>query len=455
MDKSPLYPFQEEAGRLERHCKLPLHIGTGRVESQTYSHHPLQKAFRHWERISGKRSLKPSDVDFNASCLVPATGNCLIFLQNQSGVRLNQLFGEGLSIKGDGAEGRFEFICPQFYVKTTSASGEEPTWAIASPVNCMATIVYEEPRPIARVTAIINNFDFEYGNWPTEANHPQREKILRVEASGRIVEFTRREDHGRLRQLLDVGMLHSTSLVSFSFDTWEGSSEDDLVAFAHSIASLCSIAARQHTGIPVLSFFDQDGRIVKRMLVDAIESEFRRNYILRFLHFEAGLPKLFLQCFGEHVKMQQSDLWRRLPWLCAGIEDPPYLEQKCATLMSALELLIRSSLIEGGHDSAEQAQKILLPGLIGAARKKLLWDIPQHYTTKERYRLLRNAVSHGGQLPGAAKQVRHDFDKWSLFLIRRFLLRLGFNGDVASPDQGCASTSALDDFSEEHNSFET
>lgn len=453
-DNSPLHPLQEETGRLERHCKLPLHIGIGRVRSQADLHHPLQKAIQHWKRISGKRTLSPAEVEFNASCLVPATGNCLIFLRNQSGLRLNRVFGEGLIIQGDSADGRFDLICPQFYIKATSSSGEEPAWAIASPVNCMITIVYGEPRRIARVTAIINNFDFEYGNWPTDANHPQREKILRVEASGRLVDFTWREGHGRLRHLLDVGLLHSTSFVTFSFDTWEGSSEDDMTTFAHSIASLCSIVARQHTGIPVLSFLDRDGRIVKRLLGNAIESEYRKNYILRCLHAEVGLPKLFLQCFDGHVKMQQSDLWRRLPWLCAGIEDPPYLEQKCATLMSALELLIRSSLIEDGHYSTKQAQKIMFPGLISAARKKLVWDIPPHYTAGERYRLLRNAVSHGDHLPGEVKQVRHDFDKWALFLLRRFLLRLGFDGDVASPDQGFISTSAVDDFSEEHNSFE-
>jgi hypothetical protein len=455
MDKSPLYPFQEEVGRIERHCKLPLHAGIGTIENHANSNHPLQQAFIHLNRVIGKRIVAPSEVEFNASCIVPATGNCLIFLRNQSAVRLNRLFGDGLTIEGESSEGRFKLTCPQFYVEATSSIGEEPVWAVASLVNCLASMVYGEPRPIARVSAIINNFDFEYGNWPIDADHPQREKILRVKASGRIVDFTKREDHGILRHLLDVGLLRSTSLVTFSFAAWEGASEDDLIAFAHNIASLCSVVARQHTGIPVLSFFDQDGRVVKRLLGNAIESDFRSNYILRFLHFDAGLPKVFLQCFDEHVKMQQSDLWRRLPWLCAGIEDPPYLEQKCATLMSSLELLMRSSLIEDGHYSTEHAQKIMFPGLISAARSKLLWDIPPHYTAGDRYRLLRNAVAHGGQLPGEAKQIRHDFDKWALFLLRRFLLRLGFDGDVASPDQGFASTSAVGDFTKEHNSFET
>ena len=75
-------------------------------------------------------------------------------------------------------------------------------------------------------------------------------------------------------------LLRSTSLVSFSFDTWAGSSEEDLASFAHSIPSLCSIVARQHTGIPILSFLDEEGRIIKRTLGNTIESEYRSNYIL-------------------------------------------------------------------------------------------------------------------------------------------------------------------------------
>jgi hypothetical protein len=455
MDISPLYPFQEEAERLERHCKLPLHFGTGRVTSQHDADDPLQQAFRHWQRVSGCQTPQASEVEFAASCLVPATGNCLIFLRNQSSVQLNRVFGEGLTITGDNADGPFKLSCPHFYVSATSPNHEDPAWAIASPVNSMVTIAYGEHRPIARVVAIINNFDFKYGNWPTDPKTSQQGNILRVQASGRAVDFEWREDRKRLRQLLDVELLRSTALVTFSFAAWEGATQDDLTAFAHNVASLCSIVARQHTGVPVLSFIDHDGRVVKRMLGDAIESAFRKDYVLRFLHFEGGLPKLFLQCFDEHVKMQQSDLWSRLPWLCAGIEDPAYLEQKCATLMAALELLMRSSLIEGGHYSAEQPEGPTFPTLIGAAKKKLGWDIPRHYTERERYRLLRNAVAHGGQLPGQVKQVRHDFDKWSLFLLRRFLIRLGFDGEVASPHEGWTSSSPVGDFTEEHNSFVT
>jgi hypothetical protein len=165
------------------------------------------------------------------------------------------------------------------------------------------------------------------------------------------------------------------------------------------------------------------------------------------------MPKLFLKCFEEHVKMQRSPLWNRLPSLCAAIEDPPYIEQKLATLMSAVELLLRSSLIEAGHYLPDQAQKLELPKLIGAARKLLNWEIPGHFTKGERFRLLRNSASHGDELPGEIGQIRNDFDKWRLFLWRRFLIRLGFDGEVASPQEGFAASSPVSQFSEEHNSF--
>ena len=128
--------------------------------------------------------------------------------------------------------------------------------------------------------------------------------------------------------------------------------------------------------------------------------------------------------------MRQSDLWRRLPPLYAAIEDSPYLEQKYATLMMAVELFIRGSLIEGGHLSPAAAEDESLHDLIGLARGTLRWRVPKHYTKGERYLATRNAVAHGNPLPSDVDQVRADFDKWKLFLLRRLFIRLGFDGEV-------------------------
>lgn len=93
--------------------------------------------------------------------------------------------------------------------------------------------------------------------------------------------------------------------------------------------------------------------------------------------------------------------------------------------------------------------------LIGAARNRLSWRIPKHYTAGEATRLLRNAVMHGGELPTKdSAEFRLQFDKWRLFLLRLVLIRLGYSGEVVSPYQGVESSSRVDDFSVEHNSYE-
>ncbi len=85
--------------------------------------------------------------------------------------------------------------------------------------------------------------------------------------------------------------------------------------------------------------------------------------------------------------------------------------------------------------------------IVGLARGALTWDVPPHYTEGERYRTTRNAVGHGGMLPHKAERVRADFDKWKLFLLRRLFIRLGFDGEVASPEKGWACSSPVDEFS--------
>jgi hypothetical protein len=313
-------------------------------------------------------------------------------------------------------------------------------------------VTYGEPRPVATVTATINNFDFDHGN-QADAGGTERGEVLRVEAAGRTVDFVWRDDRVYLRRLVDAGVIGTTSFVTFSFAAWPGASDEELMLFAHNISSLCCYVAGQHTGIPVVSFLDADGRVVRRILRGVVQSIFRRENALPLMHAETGLPSLFQKCFDEHCRMQAMELWQRMPALYAAIEDPPYLEQKHATLMMAVELFIRNSVIEGGHLSPAEAGGKTLPDLIGLARGSLRWDVPRHYTEEERYRRTRNAVAHGGPLPDDIDQFRDDFDKWKLFLLRRLLIRLGFDGEVTSPDNGWLSSSPVDAFSEEHNSF--
>jgi hypothetical protein len=453
MENPALFPLHEDAERITRHARLELHVGTVTVGTQANGRIPLFEILRGQAQSDSQNNPEPPVDRFFASCILPPTGRCLFFLRSQSDVRLSRNFGEQLLMTGNNADGDFELRCPTYYVESNAGFRETPGWAIASPVNCTVSITYGTPRPISKVSAVINNFDFEYGNNSTQEDDRSQEETLEVEASGRKITFERRKDRRALKCLLDSGVLRSAALTEFRFDAWPGATEDELATFAYNVSTLCSVVARQHTGVPLLSFLDGTGRVVKRLISSPVESNYRSNYVLRFLHFENGLPALFRDCFEEHHRMSGTDLWSRLPWLCAGIEDPPYLEQKLATLMAAIELLIRSSLIEHGATPSKDVEDLMLPGLVGAARKTLRWNIPKHYTAKERHRLLRNAVAHGGRLPSDVRAARHEFDKWHLFLLRRYLLRLGFTGDVASPFQGFASTSTVGEFSEGHNSF--
>ena len=447
-----LFPFVKQESYLLDHCKLVPHTGIGKIKRHGDSSNLTAVAIEEWRKAIG--TPRPSELEFDCTFFVPPSGSAMIFLRGGGDARPNQNFGEEFTMKGICGDGTFELSCPQYYVRTASESKEEPAWAVAVPVNKVVTIQYGESRPIHRVQAIINNFDFDHGNLSAEHNEPKEGETLRVEASGRLVDFAWREKHDELTRLVAAKVLRTTALTTFSFEAWEGASEDDLTDFAHNVASLCGIVARQQTGVPVITFLDAENRAVKRLVGDPVESPYRPDYLLRFLHFDDALPKLFRECFHKHVSMRACDLWNRLPFLCAVIEDPPYLELKFTTLMTAVELLIRSTLIEEGHCSQEDGNKLTLPNLVKAATEKLGWDIPDHYTIDKRHKNLRNAVAHGNSLPEDGRKVRLFLEKWHLFLLRRFLIRLGYSGDVLSPTTGwVASSSSVDDFSEEHNSF--
>lgn len=446
MDGEALFPFVEDSAWMLRYSKLPLHEGVGSV-------------VRHGGEDQFSRLIaqmrQPADraePNFNAGFFVPPSGDCLVLLRSQDESRLGRNFGEGLTVVGESPEGPYRLFCPSYYIKSVSPLRERPGWAVAVPTDQPAIVSYGEPRPVEIVTATINNFDFAHGNQADDRGRGRAE-VLRIEAAGRTVDFAWRSGRSHLRRLLETGVIGTTSLATFTFAAWPRASDDELMAFAHNVSSLCSYVVGQHTGIPVISLYDAEGRVVRRILRGVVESRFRAVNALPVMHADRGLPRLFRQCFEEHCRMQQSDQWRRLAPLYAAMEDPPYLEQKYATLMMAVELFIRNSAIEGGHLSPTEAERKTLPELVGLARGTLGWNVPGHYTQGERYRKTRNAVDHGGLLPHAPVRVRADFDKWKLFLCRRIFIRLGFDGQVASPESGWASSSPVDEFSEEHNSF--
>jgi hypothetical protein len=451
MHAFPLYPLQEEEERLARHCKLPLHFGKATIGSQT--EYPNDLPTELYKR-SNPNAPSLSDVEFDAAFLMPAAGDCLIFLQGRPDFRLHQDFGQDLTVSGDSYDGPFKLFCPEIYIEIEGEGPDDHRWAIAKTTNKAAVLTYGDARPIARVNALINNFDFRSGNEPKNSGNRQ---ILRVHAAGKEVDFVRREGYEQVKTLLTIGASGPAALTSFSFGAWDGSTVEQLQEFAFDIAGLCGIVARQHTGIPLLSFLDADSRPIKCLLGNSIESSFRGAYVIEHLQLDRGLPQLFSQCFENYQKMKGSGLWATMPAFCISIEDSIYLEQKCAMLMAGLERLMRNSLVEANHSSASDAEGLMLTDLIGAARAKLGWNIPKHYTTGDRVRELRNAVAHGGPLPQPPNQVRHDLDKWSLFLMRRVLMQLGFDGPVRSPNvkAGEWSESPVNDFSEEHNSFET
>jgi hypothetical protein len=198
-------------------------------------------------------------------------------------------------------------------------------------------------------------------------------------------------------------------------------SDEQVLAFTTDVAGLCTFASGVGVGVPMLDLLDGDGAVARRVIPQPVTSRFRRNDIVDDIH----IPEFFGVAFGEYVNMKQAHpAWQRLASHCGSLEAAPYLEQKFASLIMALEFFLRNCLLERGQPEKSVAKLDFLE-LIGAARKHLRWDIPRHYVARHTVRLFRNAVMHGGELPTQdSAELRLLFDKWRLFLFRRVLMRL-------------------------------
>lgn len=413
-------------------------------------------AHREFARVSphrGKATLRLGETTIagDAEFLLPAAGHAIIALHTEKDLT-SQDFGQDFVLEGAGEHGTFRIDCPHVYVRRPLSSDSTHECSLVSPVNAPSRIQYGDQRVVAHVTALLNNFDYTTGDAVGTENggFTRIDTPVGLEAGGRQITVRQRTDRAYLLPQVQAGILHSTSLVELAFDLDASESDDAVMAFCVDAAAVLTFAAGTAVNVAMLDMLDSSGRLVRRVVPQPVTSRFRENGIVADFH----LPRLFSETFDEYVGMKHAHApWLKLASYCGSLEDPPFLEQKFASLIMALEYFMRNCLVERGQ--AESTVTTLdFPALIGATRKHLGWDIPKHYMAKHAVRLLRNAVMHGGDLPTKdSAEFRLLFDKWRLFLFRRVLIRLGYQGQVISPHKGWKSSSDVSDFSEEHNSF--
>jgi hypothetical protein len=411
---------------LERFARLPVHRGRATLQ------------------VDG------STVRGVAEFILPAEGHAVVAFRSESS-KLGCDFANDLVIEGTDPLGSFRIHVPQCHVQG-DAGAFTRGWSLAAPINQPVRVEYGPERPVHICKVLLNNFDYACGDAVvTDRGATRQGTRLQFEAGGRLAEFRWRPDHDELLALMHADILPSGSLTEVSFEPRDSETDDDLMQFAQDIAAICTFAVGASVGVAMLEMLDADGAAVRRVVTNPVGSRYCPREVVSDIH----LPALFRETFHAYVSMRQSDLpWRKLPSYCGSLEDCPYLEQKFAAVVMALEFFMRNCLIEAGRPAKEVAS-LTFHELIGAAKNRLSWEVPKHYAAGDTTRLLRNAVMHGGELPTKdSAEFRLQFDKWRLFLFRRVLIRLGYSGEVVSPYQGIESSSHVADFSADHNSFE-
>jgi len=407
-----------------RYARLPVHAGTATLVADG-------------EPVTG-----------SAEFLLPADGAPIIAIRASR--ELTNNLAEDLQIVGLQGSQPFTLTSSVCYTRRPEC-GRAEGWSLVSPMNGPVRIEYSGTESVTTARLVLTNFDYECGDAVVSSNGFTRIGTpMVVQLADRRAVFARREDYDSVYPLVCAGLLRSASLTECSIEL-SGDTDEELLILANDIASLLTVAHGGSVGVAIAEFLDSHGRPARRIVREPVRSRYRHDPVVKDFY----LPRLFQESFETHVKMHRSTLpWRKLPSYCGSLDDLPYIEQKFAALMMALEFFMRVSLIEDGEVEADVA-KFEWNQLIGVTRRRLGWDIPKHYTARDTPRLLRNAVMHGAEAPVKdSTEFRLLFNKWRLFLFRRILIRLGYKGEVISPWRGVAESSAVDDFSEEHNSFD-
>ena len=429
---------------------VPLGTSTMNSESLTRDLLAPYRRFALVQPHQGMASFRIGNEAFSgpAEFLVPQSGQAIIALRRPENLS-TQDFGRDLVVEGNGELGFFRIHCDQIYVRKPQKFPTGHSWCLISPVNGPAQIHYVTERPVRRGVALLSNFDLTYGDPVTTASGGTRIGTpLNVEVGGRSVTFRQRTDRPQLLPMVQAKLLHSACFVEMAFVVNHGESDDVFLNLLADVAAMCSFASGVRVSVAMVDLFDGEGTIVRRIVPQSITSWYRDNRVVD----DFQISRLFSECFSEYTRMRETHApWAKLADYCGFVDDAPFLEQKFASLIMAVEFLLRNILRERGESEATIVKR-RLHSLIGAAREHLNLQIPKHYTAKDTVRELRNAVIHGGESTISSNaEFRHLFDKWKLFLFRIILIRLGYRGEVISPYRGWRSSSNVDDFSEEHN----
>jgi hypothetical protein len=214
-----------------------------------------------------------------------------------------QDFGTDLVIDGASDSGPFRIDCPRCFVRRRTEGDTSPGgWSLISPVNGPALVQYGPPRPAARATVLLNNFDYRCGDAVTQGGGFTRIGTpLSVDVGDRFVTFRHRHLREEILPLVKAGILHAASLTEFSVNVAPGESDDQALAFSTDVAGLCTFASGAGVSVPMLDLLDGDGAIARRVIPQPVTSRFRRNDIVDDFH----LSEFFRVAFDGYVKMKQ------------------------------------------------------------------------------------------------------------------------------------------------------
>jgi hypothetical protein len=387
----------------------------------------------------GKGKIGGGGEELECELSVRANGDCVILATGGSPIAYP--WGRGFfsfEMVGESAEGSFQASSSYISIRQIN---NEPAWALLAPVNGPLKINYAQGRSHL-LEAEVLNLDIRMsegdsrGDWSLEAA-----------TKDAFLKFRPTLQADQLLILTRIGSIDSPCLSKFSFHipgTWN---DDEAIAWAVDVSFFCSFVAGVQVGIPLITFYDTDGKPLKRLLRQPIVGKFRKPS--RIIPPDS-IPQFFSECFAAHINMKETNqAWSKLASYCSSIEDSIFLEQKLVSLLTALEYFLVTSLIEKGQ-AAEKVTEADLPGLVGQFRRVTQIPIPKEYSEDD-IRLLRNALIHPGEK--TMKPSRADLDRWRLFLFRLVLMRLGYTGDVFSPAVDILSRSKVNDFRKECNTF--
>lgn len=385
--------FENRLGDLYQYSRIPYKCGEGQVNSKEYD----------WELC------------------VDACGNIIFILSSHDHLQdLNDL-SKIEHFSGISDDGIWNISCTNIHILATEVEVSQKLALFCLPGSIVLKYKDKLASPPTLAKAYFSNFDFF---------RVDCERGFLVEINSKQLCFQMLENSKRLIELINIGRIANAILSQVSIPIDQDENIQEIEEEARSISWFLSLLNVDSSFIPIIEYFSGE-KIIQYSIENTVKNNLNRSYIIDNVRIDEGIPKAFIDCYGNYKDWQAKIDINTLIGFLAEINQQKYIDLKLAAMLMAYEYFLTKYLISQNSLRQDQVSNSIQDKL--KSINCHLRFIPSQMMDDTLRGSIRNPLFHQGEISLMNLNDKIDvFKRYYNLLIRIVLRVLNYTGKYMS-----------------------